>query len=142
MTEPSEFSPQVITASEASALLPKVIPLVQQLQGIHRSITETNRRLDEAVEKLAQGNGYPVHSLKEQVKDLTQHQLQLIEAFQSAISQLETLGCVLKDLTLGLVDFYGMRDGALVCLCWKLGEERIRFWHTLEDGFAGRQPLD
>jgi len=40
-----------------------------------------------------------------------------------------------------LIDFYGLRGGEPVFLCWKLGEERIRFWHTLEDGYAGRQPL-
>ena len=46
--------------------------------------------------------------------------------------QLEELGCVLKDLAQGLVDFYVMREGELVFLCWKQGEERIRFWHPLE----------
>jgi hypothetical protein len=137
-----EDSPRTFTVSEANALLPQIIPLVEQLQGIQRSIAKTNRQLDEAIEKLSQGNGYPLKSLKEQIKELTTHQLQLVEAFQSVIAQVEEFGCQMKDLSVGLVDFYGLHNGEVVCLCWKLGEDRIRFWHTLEAGYAGRQPLE
>ena len=134
--------PKTFTVSEAHALLPTVRPLVEQLQGLQRSIVQTNKQLDELVAKLAAGNGYPIQSIKEQIRELTKHQLQLIEAFQSVFKQLEELGCMLKDLNLGLVDFYTLRDGAIAFLCWKVGEERIQFWHTLEDGYADRQPLD
>jgi hypothetical protein len=134
--------PKTLTVSEANALLPTVRPLLQQLQGLQRSIVQTNQRLDELVGKLATGNGYPIHAIKQHVQELTKHQLQLIEAFQSALQQLEILGCMLKDLDIGLVDFYSLRDGKLVFLCWKLEEERIRFWHSLEEGYAGRHPLD
>ena len=136
-----EASPRTFTVSAANALLPKVLPLIEQLQGIQRSVAKTNQQLDEAIGKFSQGNGYPLRSLKEQIKELTTHQLQLVEAFQSVIAQVEEFGCVVKDLSLGLVDFYGMRNGELICLCWKVGEDRIRYWHTLEAGYAGRQPL-
>lgn len=134
--------PKTLTVSEANALLPTVRPLLQQLQGLQRSIVQTNQRLDELVAKLATGNGYPIQAIKQHVQELTKHQLQLLEAFQSALQQLEVLGCMLKDLDIGLVDFYSLRDGQLIFLCWKLEEERVRFWHTLEDGYAGRQLLD
>ena len=50
---------------------------------------------------------------------------------------------MLKDLESGLVDFYGERAGTMICLCWRLGEAlRVQYWHTLEGGFAGRQPID
>ena len=48
----------------------------------------------------------------------------------------------LKDPRTGLVDFRSVRDGRVVYLCWRLGEDRIRYWHDLDAGFAGRQPLD
>lgn len=134
--------PKAFTAAEANALLPQVIPLVEQLQGIHQSIQQTTQQLDDVVAKLSGGNGHPIQSLKEQIQELTSHQLALVEAFQSALAQLQELGGALKDLDLGLVDFYGLRGGEVVFLCWKLGEERIRFWHTLESGYAARQPLD
>ena len=134
--------PKLFTVEEANALLPQVRPIVEQLKGLHRSILKTNEEMDGVIAKLSAGNGYPIRTLKERLEDLTKHQLQLIEAFQSAIAQLETLGALMKDAEKGLVDFYTMRDGQLVFLCWLSGEKRIRFWHTLEDGFAGRQPIE
>ena len=142
MAAPSGEAPRTLTVSEANALLPRVKPLIEQLQHLRQSIAQTTRQLDDTVAKVSAGNGYPIESLKAQIQDLTKHQLQLIEAFQSALQQLEEVGCLLKDLDIGLVDFYGMHQGALVFLCWKLGEEHVSFWHTLEDGYAGRQPLE
>ena len=135
-------TPKLFTVDEANALLPRVEPLVKQLQGLHRSIIKTNQEMDGVIAKLSAGNGYPIKSLKEQLEALTKHQLQLIEAYQSAAAQLEALGALLKDAEKGLIDFCGMREGQMIFLCWLVGENRIRFWHTLEDGFAGRRPLD
>ena len=132
---------KVFSVEETTQLLPRIIPLVQQLQGLQRSVINTNTQLDEAVHKLSAGNGYPIQEIRKQIAELTKHQLHLIEAFQSALQQLEELGCILKDLNQGLVDLYSYREGELVFLCWRLGEERIQYWHRLEDGFAGRQPL-
>ena len=142
MPESPHDPPKTFTRSEANALLPAIRPLVEQLQALQRSIVRTNQQLDEAVRKLSQGNGYPIESVKEEIHTLTTHQLQLVEAFQSALEQLERASVMLKDVVTGLVDFYGVLDGKLICLCWKLGEEGIQFWHTLEDGFAGRRPFD
>lgn len=51
------------------------------------------------------------------------------------------LGAVIKDPQIGLVDFYGRIDGRLVWLCWRFGEESLRYFHELTEGFSGRQPL-
>ncbi len=133
--------PRTFTSDEANALLPAVRSLIEQLQALQYSIIQTNQQLNDLVMKVSVGNGYPIRMLRQQIQQTTTHQLQLIEAFQSAFNQLERLGCVLKDLTTGLVDFHSLRNGELVCLCWKLGEDRIQFWHTLSDGYPGRQPL-
>ena len=142
MDAASGRSPNIVTREEAEALLSNIQPLVEQLQGLQRSIIQTNQQLNELVMKLSAGNGYPLQTIKEQTKQVTAHQLHLLEAFQSALQQLEETGCVLKDASVGLVDFYSVREGALVFLCWKLGEERIRFWHTLDSGYDNRQPLE
>ena len=60
---------------------------------------------------------------------------------QRAVETFERLGCHLKDLDLGLVDFYTWMDGELVLLCWREDEQQIRYWHTVEDGYPGRQPI-
>jgi len=118
-----------------------VTPLVLQLQALQRSIVSTNDRLTEANRKVSGGNGYPIEALKRKIKELTTHQLQLVESFHSVLNQLQGLGAWIKDLQMGLVDFYGMRDQQYVWWCWKLGEKRIAYWHALGDGYAGRQPL-
>ena len=134
--------PKTFTVAEANTLLPQVIPLIEQLQGIQCSIAQTTQQLNEAAAKVTAGNGHPIQSLKAEIRELTEHQLQLAEAFHSALAQLEDLGAMLKDLTTGLIDFQGLRHGEPILLCWKLGEDSIRYWHTLEAGYAGRQPLD
>lgn len=133
---------KLLTPEEANALLPRIIPLLEQLQGLHQSITHTTRELDESVRKLSQGNGHPLQEIRQHVEELARHQLILLEAFRSALQQLEDLGAILKDLSQGLVDFYAMHGADLVYLCWKQGEDRVRFWHSLEAGFPGRRPLE
>ena len=132
---------KLFTVDEANRALARVIPLVQQLQGLQDSIVKTNQQLDEATKKVSQGNGYPIKELRKQIEELTKHQLHLLEAFQSALQQLEGIGCVIKDLQQGLIDFYTMRNEELVFLCWRQGEKQIQFWHQVEDGFPGRQPI-
>ena len=57
------------------------------------------------------------------------------------IYRIESLGCVVKDIDLGLVDFPAMRDDEPIYLCWKLGEAAVNYWHGLDEGFALRKPL-
>ena len=58
------------------------------------------------------------------------------------MNKIQETGCVVKDLDEGLVDFPSLIEGEEVYLCWKLGEEHIDFWHGVDEGFAGRKPLD
>lgn len=67
---------------------------------------------------------------------------QAMEALEKEIQKLEDLGCVLKDMNTGLVDFPAVRLGTRVWLCWKLGEDDVTFWHGLHEGFAARKPVD
>jgi hypothetical protein len=65
-----------------------------------------------------------------------------MERLEKEIQKLEDLGCVLKDMTTGLVDFPAVRLGTRVWLCWKAEEESVMFWHGLHEGFAGRKPAN
>jgi hypothetical protein len=58
------------------------------------------------------------------------------------LKELEAIGCVFKGFDAGLVDFYSLRDDRPIFLCWKMGEPRIGYWHELDAGFGGRQPID
>lgn len=63
------------------------------------------------------------------------------ERIESYKKELEQIGCQLKDFEMGLVDFIGMYEGRPVCLCWKHGEESVAFWHEVDAGYQGRQPI-
>jgi hypothetical protein len=63
-------------------------------------------------------------------------------ALREIFERVEVMGVLIKDLDIGLIDFLTNYHGNEVCLCWKLGEDRIRFWHGLEEGFSGRKPID
>ena len=64
------------------------------------------------------------------------------EALSDGLEQIRILGGDVKDLDMGLVDFPGRRGSDEILLCWRLGEKRIEYWHTVEDGFASRRPID
>ncbi|HLW76554.1 MAG TPA: DUF2203 domain-containing protein [Bryobacteraceae bacterium] len=63
-------------------------------------------------------------------------------ALKDAFDRIEQIGALVKDLETGLIDFLSLYHGQEVCLCWKLGEDRIRFWHGIEEGFRGRKAID
>jgi hypothetical protein len=65
----------------------------------------------------------------------------LIAQYNDRLEALQKLGCVIKDLEHGVVDFYGTREGRLIFFCWRLGEKSIRFWHEIDSGMMGRRPL-
>jgi hypothetical protein len=66
----------------------------------------------------------------------------LAESLKAALERIQSTGCLIKDLDSGLLDFPAIINNEEVFLCWRLGEERIRFWHRQDEGFAGRKPLD
>jgi hypothetical protein len=70
-----------------------------------------------------------------------EHQ-QLAESLKSALDRILETGCLIKDLEVGLLDFPSRINDEEVYLCWRLGEDRIRFYHRQDEGFAGRKPLD
>ena len=65
-----------------------------------------------------------------------------VRSLKNAMDAIEATGALVKDLDIGLVDFMAMYQDLEVCLCWKLGEGEIRFWHGVEEGFRGRKPID
>jgi hypothetical protein len=66
----------------------------------------------------------------------------IVDQMQADVAWLDERSIVLRDISSGLLDFPALASGRQVWLCWRLGEDTLEFWHGLEDGFAGRQPLD
>jgi len=65
-----------------------------------------------------------------------------MNGLEREVRKLEELGCVVRDMGMGLVDFPAVRLGERVWLCWKLGEDHVSFWHTRHEGFSGRKPIE
>ncbi len=143
MSDIAQPQPKILTLLEANARRPQVIQVLERLQPLQRVLADSERQREQLTAKLAKGNGHSQVSLKDQLHaEIAQHD-QLVAEAHAALRELEESGALLKDVDAGLVDFYGQRAGELIFLCWRLGEEeRIQFWHTLEGGFAGRQPVD
>lgn len=65
----------------------------------------------------------------------------LVADFDNKFRRIQSLGCFVKDINKGLVDFYSVRNGRLIFFCWELGEKEIRYWHELNCGYDGRKPI-
>jgi hypothetical protein len=92
----------------------------------------------DALHVRSMGNGHHLHG---RILTLQRDLANQSQILRNAVEELQGFGCELKDPETGLIDFLSLRDGEEVYLCWRLGEERIAFWHHLHTGFAGRQPL-
>jgi hypothetical protein len=81
-------------------------------------------------------------SIKKEADGLKEEEMtDAMERLEKEIQKLEELGCVLKDMSIGLIDFPAVRLGTRVWLCWKLDEAKVSFWHELHEGFAGRKSV-
>ncbi len=94
-------------------------------------------RLSDADARRALANGSPHNGGGSPGKQVGEAFLTL----QAGVAALDQRDIVLRDLDRGLIDFPAIRDGREVYLCWIDGEEDIAFWHELDAGYGGRQPL-
>ena len=132
------MDPKIFSVEEANAFLPRVKESVKALRRLRETIESKKIEMDllEIVGVPKQGFSIDANMSKE-LEELNN----LAVEFNKRLETLEDMGCQLKDLDQGLVDFFSVREGRLVYICWKEGEDLIQYWHTLDGGFKGRQPL-
>ncbi len=119
------------TVEEARQLLPSLKELMGQVMVISHRLEEYREVVQELADSASSNTGGPEGTAY----------LDIVISLQSCLTQLQETGCVLKSLQDGLVDFPHLKEGREIYLCWKYGEEDIRFWHEVDEGFAGRTPL-
>ncbi len=136
-----EMGIKIFNLEQANELVPVVRDLLAELRKIRKAIQSKEIDIDVAM-ILASDDGKQMDKIapKAVTRDVDAFNI-LVEDFHQVAKRFEELGCELKDLDKGLVDFYSLRDGNLVYLCWMEGEDTVTHWHTLEDGFPGRKPL-
>ncbi len=130
--------PQLFTREEAELLLPQLTPLLRELQGVWEELVDATTASALLRQRMI-GNGH-IHF--DDLTALTQRVEAKRQQVADLVSRIRAFGCELKDPRIGLIDFPSQMFGRVVYLCWRLGEPRIGWWHDLDSGFQGRQPLD
>ena len=123
---------KLFTVEEANALLPQVRSKLEVIRQLYETVAVYREAAKAAADASPLGGGMEGGS----------RYVKALYNIGKATTELHEIGVQLKDHSRGLVDFPSRRDGRVVLLCWQLGEpDEIEWWHELEAGFAGRQPL-
>lgn len=124
---------KIFSVEEANALLPSVRGIVESIQREHARLVSFQAAARYAAEGAEQGGGgMPAGTTY----------VAILMTLTNLTAELDSLGVQLKDYARGLIDFPSLRDGRVVLLCWQLGEgDELEWWHDVDAGFAGRQPL-
>jgi hypothetical protein len=129
-------SNRTFTTDEANRTLPLVIPITEDVVDAYRRLGELAqeyRAARGAEDRTAEGQAR-LNEAKQKMSALSDH-------IEACMAELSEIGCHLKDPQEGLIDFPAELDGEAILLCWKVGEERVEYWHNEIEGFAGRRPL-
>ncbi|MCZ6529859.1 MAG: DUF2203 domain-containing protein [Chloroflexi bacterium] len=119
------------TEGEANALLRELLRDIEDLMATRNRIVEIRPELESGLQK-ALGNGG---------SQATGELLSLMRRVKRSVERIQGTGVLVKDLDRGLLDFPAERDGRIIFLCWQYGEPTVAYWHDIDAGFAGRQPL-
>jgi hypothetical protein len=120
---------RVFTHAEATALLPALTELLTALRSAHEA---SLRQADEHEYHAVSSNGSAAAAIEASGP---------LQEAQRLSADIDGLGVILRDPATGLVDFASVRAGEPIYLCWRLGEDRVGFWHPRDTGFMGRLPL-
>jgi hypothetical protein len=131
---------KTFTLEEAQSLLPVLESLLKRAieskrasQEVEGQIAELGRRI-----YLSGGMRVDVAAVAKQRAEMEEH----LQRVRESISEIDSIGVQVKDMDAGLLDFPCKLDDQVVLLCWRMGESTIEHWHTIDDGFKGRKPLD
>ena len=124
--------PKFYTPKEANEALTKVRPMVEEMMKISEKVRVRQPEYWDVMQKTAGNGGTPELS----------RLLPEFDRLDALLHQIQDMGVEVKDLTIGLIDFVAIYEGREVYLCWKFGEESIKYWHELDGGFQGRKLID
>jgi hypothetical protein len=129
---------KIFSLEEANRLVPVLNQLLPDLRKRRDEIINLEVQID-AMELVTASKSS--RGMKEITLLIKKHH-ELVGEFCSRVDQVHGYQCFLKDIDLGLIDFYGMVGGKLVYYCWQVGEDKINFWHDVGKGFADRQAIN
>ena len=131
---PEHFQP-----ADVDRLIPRLSQVMERARNAHGAATTIAERLEQERQRIRLSGGGAIdrRAWQADAKRLDE----LTDLVRQALAEIADMGGVTKDIALGLVDFLHVRDGREVNLCWKFGEDAVRHWHGLDEGYARRRPL-
>jgi hypothetical protein len=131
---------KMFTLAEAQTLLPVLESLLKKAQQAGTKAAELEVEFERLRQQifLAGGTHIDVASTARRRAERDK----ALQETQDTLSEIDEIGVQVKDLDKGLLDFPCAMEGKTILLCWKLGEKEIGYWHSEEEGFAGRKPID
>lgn len=135
-----ENQPKLFTLTEAERTRRELEPLLIQAIEVRRKIAPLEEELGALAARIQWLGGMQVPY--EETARVRVDRDHLAELLQSAVEKISAAGCVVKDLDIGLIDFPALINNEEVYLCWRLGEERIRYWHRQDEGFTARKLIE
>jgi hypothetical protein len=131
---------KLFSLAEAERLRTQIEPMLIETMESRRKLSELDDRLGELASRIARSGGMLVSY--EDTARLRLNRNRQEEEVHGLLDRIQSTGCIVKDLDVGLLDFPARMNGEEIYLCWRLGEDRIRFYHRQDEGFAGRKPID
>ena len=131
--------PKIFTLQEAEDCIPRVEGWLRTAIDAKKDAIEAEGELQQVSHRIQMSGGMEIQPAK--VAEHRALREVSTKRFREAMENIESAGCVVKDLDTGLVDFPAKLGTDEVYLCWKLGEARIEFWHGIDEGFSGRKRI-
>jgi hypothetical protein len=132
--------PRYFTLPQAEGLLPEVERFLRDALFHKSEALKAHQELEDASDRIRMLGGVRVDHARLQAVHARRDSS--AAALKDALEQIEGTGALVKDLDIGLIDFLSRFQDRDVCLCWKLGESGIGFWHSVDEGYQGRKPID
>ena len=131
---------RLFTLNEAERARQELEPFLVEAMNCRKKLSGLENELSAVAARIMMMGGVIVPY--EKLAAVRTEHTQLAETLKTSLDRILETGCVIKDLDVGLLDFPSVIGNEEVYLCWKIGEDRIRFYHRQDEGFAGRKPLD
>jgi len=135
-----ENEQRIFTLKEAETTRREIEPILLEAMDSRRKLADADEKLSRIVSRVMVMGGILLNT--QAAAELRGEHDRFAGLVRNALEAIQATGCVVKDLDTGLLDFPARIGGEEVYLCWRLGEDRIRYWHRQDEGFAGRKPID
>ena len=134
------MSDRTFTLDEAQSLLPVLESLLRTAIGGKKVMEEVEAEMQSLNHRIFLNGGTHVDVVA--VARRKAERTKAEQRAKDALAEIDSIGVQVKDIDVGLLDFPCEVEGSVVLLCWRMGETSITHWHSTEEGFAGRKPID